>query len=60
MCDIQAERLATSAAQLREQGAEVEAIVIDLADPESITHAFARIARGGINGLVNNAALATG
>ncbi|MEX2949830.1 SDR family oxidoreductase [Serratia fonticola] len=61
MCDILAEELQDSAASLREQGAQVEAQVIDLASPPSITAAFSTIAKGGaIDGLVNNAAMATG
>ncbi|QKJ57835.1 SDR family oxidoreductase [Serratia fonticola] len=61
MCDILAEELQDSAASLREQGAQVEAQVIDLASPHSITAAFSAIAKGGaIDGLVNNAAMATG
>lgn len=61
MCDILAEELQDSAASLRQQGAQVEAQVIDLASPHSITAAFSAIAQGGaIDGLVNNAALATG
>ncbi|CAI0775597.1 SDR family oxidoreductase [Serratia fonticola] len=61
MCDILAEELQDSAASLREQGAQVEAQVIDLASPQSITAAFNAIAKGGaIDGLVNNAAMATG
>jgi len=61
MCDILAEELQDSAASLREQGAQVEAQVIDLASPQSITAAFSTIAQGGaIDGLVNNAAMATG
>lgn len=61
MCDILVEELQDSAARLREQGAQVEAQVIDLASPQSITAAFSAIAQGGaIDGLVNNAALATG
>ncbi|WP_421081142.1 SDR family oxidoreductase [Serratia fonticola] len=61
MCDILAEELQDSAASLREQGAQVEAQVIDLASPHSITAAFSTIAKGGaIDGLVNNAAMATG
>ncbi|VTR57282.1 Pyridoxal 4-dehydrogenase [Serratia fonticola] len=55
MCDILAEELQDSAASLREQGAQVEAQVIDLASPQSITAAFSAIAKGGaIDGLVNN------
>ncbi|CAM3827784.1 SDR family oxidoreductase [Serratia silvae] len=61
MCDILAKELQDSAASLREQGAQVEAQVIDLASPQSITAAFSAIAQGGvIDGLVNNAAMATG
>ncbi|WP_017893914.1 SDR family oxidoreductase [Serratia sp. S4] len=61
MCDILADELADAAVSLREQGAQVESQVIDLADPASISAAFNFIAEGGaIDGLVNNAALATG
>ena len=61
MCDILANELQDSAASLREQGAQVETQVIDLTSPSSISTAFAAIAEGGIiDGLVNNAALATG
>nr|WP_217434477.1 SDR family oxidoreductase [Serratia proteamaculans] len=61
MCDILADELADGAASLREQGAQVESQVIDLADPASISAAFNAIAAGGaVDGLVNNAALATG
>ncbi|CAI2462652.1 SDR family oxidoreductase [Serratia proteamaculans] len=61
MCDILADELADGAASLREQGAQVESQVIDLADPASISAAFNAIAEGGaVDGLVNNAALATG
>lgn len=61
MCDILVDELTDSAASLREQGAQVETLSIDLADPASISAAFNAIAEGGaIDGLVNNAALATG
>ena len=61
MCDILADELQNSAASLREQGARIETQIIDLASPSSISTAFAAIAEGGaIDGLVNNAALATG
>lgn len=61
MCDILADELADGTASLREQGAQVESQVIDLADPASISAAFNAIAEGGaVDGLVNNAALATG
>ena len=61
MCDILADELAASGAALREQGAQVETQTIDLASPDSIRSAFEKIAAGGgIDGPVNNAALATG
>ncbi|WP_285143149.1 SDR family oxidoreductase, partial [Serratia ureilytica] len=61
MCDILADELAANGAALREQGAQVETQIIDLASPDSIRSAFEKIATGGgIDGLVNNAALATG
>lgn len=61
MCDIQRTLLAQSAAELRQQGATVEELPIDLADADSIRQAFVQIAAGGaLDGLVNNAALATG
>lgn len=60
LCDILADELQSTAA-LREQGAQVETQVIDLASPASIRSAFSAIGAGGaIDGLVNNAALATG
>lgn len=61
MCDILAKELLASAAELTQQGADVEAYVIDLASPASIKQAFEKVAQGGgIDGLVNNAAIATG
>jgi len=61
MCDILLDELQDSADSLRQQGASVETQGIDLALPDSISAAFAAIAAGGgIDGLVNNAALATG
>lgn len=61
MCDILAGELAESAHGLREQGYRVEEYVIDLADSRSVDAAFAAIGeKGAIDGLVNNAALATG
>lgn len=59
--DILETELAQTAAALRECGAEVEALVIDQADPASIEEGMARVAEGGpLDGLVNNAAIATG
>ncbi|MFY2737562.1 SDR family oxidoreductase [Pseudocitrobacter faecalis] len=61
MCDILAGELAESAHSLREQGYRIEDYVIDLADSTSIDTTFAAIAEIGlIDGLVNNAAMATG
>ncbi|MDT8893454.1 SDR family oxidoreductase [Halomonas sp. I1] len=59
--DILEAELAQTASALRERGAEVEALVIDQADPDSIEAGMARVAEGGaLDGLVNNAAIATG
>lgn len=61
MCDILEAELAESASALREQGLNVEVQVIDLADPRCVEAAFNAIgALGAIDGLVNNAAMATG
>jgi NAD(P)-dependent dehydrogenase (short-subunit alcohol dehydrogenase family) len=47
---------------LREEGLHAEAVTIDLGDPASIDQAVSEAARklGGLDGLVNNAAIATG
>jgi NAD(P)-dependent dehydrogenase (short-subunit alcohol dehydrogenase family) len=49
-------------AQLHAEGLRADAVTIDLADPASIETAVQEAARhmGGIDGLVNNAAIATG
>lgn len=61
MCDILDGALAESAQQLTAEGHRVEAQRIDLASADSVNGAFAAIgAAGNIDGLVNNAALATG
>ncbi|MDR2216855.1 NAD(P)-dependent dehydrogenase (short-subunit alcohol dehydrogenase family) [Yokenella regensburgei] len=61
LCDILKGELAESAQRLRQQGYRVETQWIDLADAESIAQAFSDIGkRGAVDGLVNNAALATG
>ncbi len=61
MCDILETELAASASALREKGLNVAAQVIDLADPHCVEAAFNAIgAQGSIDGLVNNAAMATG
>lgn len=48
--------------RLHEEGAQADAVHIDLADPASVAAAVAEAAQlmGGIDGLVNNAAIATG
>ncbi|MDU4289441.1 SDR family oxidoreductase [Mixta calida] len=61
MCDILQGELAESAQRLRQQGYRVEDHAIDLADGEHIEQTFRVIGKqGAIDGLVNNAALATG
>lgn len=61
MCDILQGELAESAHRLCEQGYRIESQAIDLADASSIEGAFLAIGeRGKIDGLVNNAAMATG
>ncbi|WP_075182284.1 SDR family oxidoreductase [Pantoea sp. 1.19] len=61
MCDMLETPLRQQAETLRRTGAIVETRVFDLASEASIDAAFAAIAEGGaVDGLVNNAALATG
>lgn len=61
LCDILQGELAESADRLRQQGYAVEAHALDLADSQSIEQVFSAVGAGGpIDGLVNNAALATG
>jgi len=61
MCDILEGELAESAHRLREQGYTIESHVIDLANAASIDAVFSAVgAAGPIDGLVNNAAMATG
>ncbi|MGE8232113.1 MAG: SDR family oxidoreductase [Stenotrophomonas sp.] len=59
-----ADILDTSSAlqRLHDQGAQADAVRIDLADPATVEAAVAEAAQlmGGIDGLVNNAAIATG
>lgn len=53
--------LAESAHRLRQKGYQVESHAIDLASQASIEQVFSAIgAQGSIDGLVNNAAMATG
>ncbi|WP_417328744.1 SDR family oxidoreductase [Halomonas cupida] len=59
--DILGKELDATADALRQNGARVETQVIDQADPTSIESGMARIAESGrLDGLVNNAAIATG
>ncbi|MBB3230547.1 SDR family oxidoreductase [Halomonas stenophila] len=61
LSDILEAELERTAQALRDGGAEVEARVIDQADPASIEAGLAKVAEGGaLDGLVNNAAIATG
>ncbi|WP_027965607.1 SDR family oxidoreductase [Halomonas halocynthiae] len=60
LSDIREEELAATADCLRQKGASVESLVIDQASPLSIESGMSQIAEGGgLDGLVNNAALAT-
>ena len=61
MCDILQGELAESAHRLQRKGYQVESHAIDLASQASIEQVFSAIgAQGSIDGLVNNAAMATG
>lgn len=61
LCDILEGRLQESTEILRRQGFDAQSYCFDLADPASIYQAFEQIAKqGAIDGLINNAALATG
>ncbi|MDF0604855.1 SDR family oxidoreductase [Neisseriaceae bacterium TC5R-5] len=61
LCDIRAAELEDTTATLQQAGFSVEAQLLDLAEPASIRAAFQAIAAGGgVDGLINNAALATG
>lgn len=61
LSDILEDELATTVEALRGQGYQVETHFIDQADPDSIEQGMARVAKGGgLDGLVNNAAIATG
>lgn len=61
MLDVLGDELQDASEQLRRQGARVESIRLDIADPEAIATTFSALGRHGrLDGLVNNAALATG
>ncbi|EJD6507379.1 SDR family oxidoreductase [Providencia rettgeri] len=61
LCDILEQRLQESVETLRNQGFDAQGVQLDLASPDSIAHAFEIIGQQGvIDGLINNAALATG
>lgn len=60
LSDILQDELAATADALRGDGHAVEHLCIDQADPNSIEQGLARVAAGGgLDGLVNNAAIAT-
>ncbi|HDG7802958.1 TPA: SDR family oxidoreductase [Klebsiella quasipneumoniae] len=61
MCDILQGELAESAPRLQQKGYQIESHAIDLASQASIEQVFSAIgAQGPVDGLVNNAAMATG
>jgi NAD(P)-dependent dehydrogenase (short-subunit alcohol dehydrogenase family) len=62
MADILLDLVTTEAEKLKQQGLQVHAVALDLAQPESISAAvqFAIAQLSGLDGLVNCAALATG
>jgi len=62
IADILQERGEQSAAEFKAQGLQVDFVQVDLADPESIKRCAeqANQLMGGLDGLVNNAAIATG
>lgn len=62
LADILAEPAEELAAQLREEGASAHALPVDLEQPGSIETCAtnAAVALGGLDGLVNNGAIATG
>ncbi|MGR7616038.1 SDR family oxidoreductase [Klebsiella aerogenes] len=61
MCDILQGELAESAYRLQQKDYQIESHAIDLASQASIEQVFSAIgAQGPIDGLVNNAAMATG
>lgn len=61
MCDILQGELAESAHRLQQKGYQIESHAIDLASQASIELVFSAIgAQGPVDGLVNNAAMATG
>lgn len=59
IADIRAELAEQSAAALRAQGADVQALPLDLADPASVERCAAQAVErlGGLDGLVNNGAV---
>lgn len=59
--DILESELEQTATALKEQGAHVQSLIMNQAEPASIEAGFAQIAEAGaLDGLVNNAAIATG
>ncbi|WP_272682960.1 SDR family oxidoreductase [Providencia sp. PROV133] len=61
LCDILSDRLQQSVAQLRQEGLAADGLTLDITDPKAIEDVFQTIGQQGkIDGLINNAALATG
>ena len=61
LCDILNDRLQESVELLCREGLNAEGLTFDIANPDAINQAFDTIGeKGSIDGLINNAALATG
>ncbi|MGO2336393.1 SDR family oxidoreductase [Providencia sp.] len=61
LCDILSDRLQESVELLCREGLNAEGLTFDIANPDAINQAFDTIGKkGSIDGLINNAALATG
>src|SRR3954467_10780953 len=59
LADLRAEQLKSSVAELVAQGLDAHGVVVDVADPASITACVKQTVAhlGGLDGLVNNAAI---
>lgn len=62
VADIDGDGATRMAEQLRNEGGEAEGFVVDIGDPQAVTALAAAVEQrmGAIDGLLNNAALATG
>ncbi|MDB5896601.1 MAG: short-chain dehydrogenase/reductase [Ramlibacter sp.] len=59
LADLRAEQLKASVAELKAQGCDAAGVIVDVADPASVTACAAQAIEilGGLDGLVNNAAI---